>query len=163
MSLIIASASFTRPTDTVAYAVGDIIGNSLTASAVVPLGYYFGSDVNPTARLIRQARIVRSTAVTTMAMRLWLFRGQPFTAGGYPADNAALGLSRNAALQCGGMVNFATTDFAAQNACAVAVNNIASPFAVASDAPIFGLLEARTAVALGNAEQFEIALVASRL
>lgn len=163
MSLIIASAGFTRPADAVAYAAGDIVANSLTANAVVPLSFYFGGDVNPTPWLIRQARLVRSSAVTTMAFRLWLFRGQPYAAGGYPADNAALAFSRAAALQCIGSLNFLTTDFAAQNACAVAVNNIAAPFVVYPDAPVFGLLEARTAVALGNAEQFDVALTASRL
>ena len=59
MSFIsIATASFTRPADTTAYASGDLVANSTTAGSVIPMTFV----IRPENRgsMIRRARIKKS-------------------------------------------------------------------------------------------------------
>jgi hypothetical protein len=79
--------SFTRPSDTTAYASGDLIANSTTAGSVVPLSWAFPSNA---PSLISAIRLTISTALVTNAtFRLHLLNAIPtFTAAG---DNSAFG------------------------------------------------------------------------
>ena len=77
-------ASFTRPADTTAYTAGDLVANSTTAGAVVPLTFTRSPTIGNL--FIRRLRFYKSgTSITNASFRLHLFRAAPtFTAG----DNA---------------------------------------------------------------------------
>jgi len=81
------SASFTRPNDTTAYAVGDLVANATAAGAVVPLQIAPGNQFpNGVTRLTR-ARLVKSgTGVANAGFRVHLYETAPTPANG---DNAA--------------------------------------------------------------------------
>jgi hypothetical protein len=160
MKIIVPATRFTRPADTTAYAVGDHVANSTTAGSVTPLTFSL-KGVNMKSRLIG-ARIIRGSTAVDMAFRLWLYNDNPAADGAYIADNAAFaGINTLAALnKVVGQVSVATGDFVAGTSAAIALGYpTVSPVVDSSiDKALYGLLEARTAVALGNAETFDVAL-----
>ena len=86
--------TITVPADTNAFAVGDLIGNSLTASAVQPIVFALPRP----SGILTGARAAVSVAtgvpvVANLAFDLLLYRSQidvPFAAAAYPASNAPL-------------------------------------------------------------------------
>lgn len=90
MSLtVVVSASFTRPSDTTQYAVGDLVANSTTAGSCVPLKFGPVVEAQGDACRIEAARIFKTgTSVTSAAFRLHLWRIDPGTPGN--GDNGAL-------------------------------------------------------------------------
>jgi hypothetical protein len=83
MSRNIASARFTRPSDTTAYASGDLVANSTTAGSVAAMQI----AVTPGLRQLRRVRIhTSSTNVTNAAFRVHFYGSAPTAANG---DNAA--------------------------------------------------------------------------
>lgn len=87
MSFIsIATASFTRPADTTAYASGDLVANSTTAGSVVPLTF----TIRPEARgsMIRRVRIKKSgTSVSSASFRVHFYETGTITCAN--GDNGA--------------------------------------------------------------------------
>lgn len=84
MRIISATATFTRPSDTTAYASGDLIANSTTAGSVTPLtfrvGYGNGFELN-------RVKIKFNSATPTNAkFKLHLYGSSPTVTNG---DNAA--------------------------------------------------------------------------
>lgn len=175
-----SQASFTRPADTTAYASGDNMATTTTAASVVPLKF-LASGAKSGSGLILGGRMAKSQAnVANASFRLRLFSREPFAAGSYPADNAAI-VATYAALQFQiGFIDF--TSWNAESAAAwsnampntrnAMSFNLAGPMRSNVDAqfagpigPIFesqviyGLLEARAAYApASNSEQFTINL-----
>jgi hypothetical protein len=89
------SASFTRPNDTLAYAVGDLVANSTTAGAVVPLQVPLGNIVAVGHGITRitRARLTKSgTSPANANFRIHLYQGAPTPANGdngaWSSDNA---------------------------------------------------------------------------
>jgi hypothetical protein len=83
------SASFTRPNDTTAYASGDLVANSVTAGAVVPLRIDLGNvaAVGHGMTRITRARLTKSgTSPTNANFRIHLYEAAPTPANG---DNGA--------------------------------------------------------------------------
>lgn len=88
------SASFTRPADTTAYAVGDLVANSVTAGSVVPMAFKLTNSFPMGQFRLTRARLYKSGAVITNAtFRLHLYQALPTVTNG---DNGAW-LSSNAA------------------------------------------------------------------
>lgn len=78
-------AKFTRPADTNAYSIGDLVANSTTAASVVAMQF----DVGPCTGIgkIPRARVYTSnTALTNAQFRLHLYASAPTAANG---DNGA--------------------------------------------------------------------------
>ncbi len=91
------AANFSRPADNTAYSAGDIIANSGTGSAVVPITFTLD---RPSGRITGCRCVVTPASgnlvITALDFDLLLFRPEasiPFAAAGYPADNAALPIS----------------------------------------------------------------------
>jgi hypothetical protein len=83
--IAVLSASFTRPNDTNIYALGDLVANSTTASAVIPLA--FPGNV-PFGYMARRCRIKKSgTGVTSAAFRVHVYSTGTITAAN--GDNGA--------------------------------------------------------------------------
>ncbi len=147
-----ASASFIRPSDTTAYASGDLVANNTTAGSVLPLAFAIGEAGQ---QLIRRAKISKSDAsLTNASFRLHLYRNSPTCTNG---DNGA----------------WLTTKLGYVGAMDVTVDKAFSDGAVGVGAPLagtdmcvdvgtsrflYGLLEARSGYTPVSAEQFDVTL-----
>lgn len=120
------SATMTRPADTTAYAIGDLIANSTTAGSVVPIVL---SDVTKGpgfgARVTRIRLWKSSGGVTSANIRIHLWEGTAPTVGN--GDNGVVSLTSGAASYRGsydvtsmvafsdGGAGFVNCDFAANS------------------------------------------------
>lgn len=110
----VAAAAYARPADATAYAVGDIIANSLTAASVIPLTFAAARAAGGSGRVTGARCLLWAASGTIVlpAFDLLLFRpeaGIPFAAAGYPADNAALSVSIAAFRHLIGVLNFSAS------------------------------------------------------
>jgi hypothetical protein len=91
-TIAVASANFTRPSDTTAYAFGDLIANTTVANTVVPMQFTV-ARVAAGSGFIRRIRLRKSSITTTLAQfRLHLYTTSPTQTGAGGAntgDNAA--------------------------------------------------------------------------
>jgi hypothetical protein len=83
--IAVASANFTRPADTNAYAVGDLIANSTTAGSVVPLSLAVSRASDKTGMVRRLRLKTNDTAWANATVRVHLFKNTPTLSVG---DNA---------------------------------------------------------------------------
>lgn len=151
---------FTRPANTTAYAIGDLIANSATAGSVVPLA--FGISKSGTGEgCIKGLRLFKSTATVTLAaFRLNLFSASPVVTNG---DNGALAVSTAANFLGYIDVDMATGAFV--TAANAMQNAIASPDLMydlgdySRGRVIYGLLEARAAYVPASGEVFAATLL----
>lgn len=149
-----ASATFTRPADTTAYANGDLVANSTTAGSVVPMSFTALQSVNRGGR-IKAAKVAFSdTVLTNASFRLHLYNASPVPANG---DNGAWSTSLVANylgyIDC--TVAQAFTDGAAGRAVAVAATGDGINF---TSATVYGLLAATAAYTPTSAEVFTVTL-----
>lgn len=80
-----ASASFTRPSDTTAYANLDVVANSTTAASVTPMSF----PVPTTGIRLQRVRVILSDATATNAkFKLHLYGSSPTLTTAH-GDNAA--------------------------------------------------------------------------
>lgn len=154
----IPSASFSRPADTTAYALGDLVANSTTAGSVVPMSLTV-ARVNAGTGQILRARLSKSgTSVTNASFRVHLFKTAPATVTN--GDNGAFSVSGVAA----GYLGFAdiTTDQAFTDGCSGrAIPYTGAPILFQSGAAvqtIYALIEARGAYTPVSAETFTVEL-----
>src|SRR5690349_6681850 len=90
---IITATAFTRPSDTTAYASGDLVANSTTAGSVTPISLTAKSGTAG-YRAIKRVRLKKSgTSVTNASFRAHFYTASPVASNG---DNAAW-LTDNAA------------------------------------------------------------------
>lgn len=154
-SNILASASFTRPADTTAYASGDLVANSTTAGSVAAMQFTV-ARIAAGSGMIRRARIRKTgTSITNAQFRLHLYSAAPTASNG---DNGAW-LTDNAANYLGSFdvtLDKAFTDGAAGNGVPVSGSEI--NFALASGQKVYGLLEARGAYTPASGETFTVSL-----
>ncbi len=104
------TATFSNPASAGAYASGDIIANSGTGAAVVPLT--FNLDF-PTGRIFGCSCVVTPASgnlvITACDFDLLLFPSGlllPFAAAGFPADNAAMAISAASMRELIGVFSF---------------------------------------------------------
>lgn len=82
-----ASADFTRPADTTAYASGDLVANSTTAGSVTPMQFIMPASISGHIH-IHRCRLLKSDASTTnAAFRVHFFTSSPVFSNG---DNGAI-------------------------------------------------------------------------
>lgn len=153
--IVVASANFTRPADTTAYAVGDLIANSTTAGAVAPLQFTVSRTVDGSF-MIRRARVKKTgPSVTNAQVRLHLYKQSPAASNG---DNGVWLTDEK--LYLGSMD--VTPDRAFTDAAkGIGVPNAGSEINGTPDVGtqlIYGLLEARAAYVPASAEVFTVTL-----
>jgi hypothetical protein len=163
-------ATFTRPADTSAYAIGDLIANSTTAASVVPMEFTAGrfdaaNALQNRSVIITSARIIAATGAPTILPRLNLYATNgPFAAGSYPADNASLrgasGALTVAALSIEQVVGDVTAWTQASASSAYADLTLSTPLAITTDTSgkLRGLLEARNAATPTSALAYTVIL-----
>lgn len=149
------TATFTRPSDTTAYASGDLVANSTTANQVAPLQFTVARESGGSG-MIRRARIRKSgTSVTNAAFRLHLYNVSPTASNG---DNGAW--LTNQSIEYVGALDItcdrAFTDGAIGNGTPTVGFEI--NFKLESGSILYGLLEARGAYTPASAEVFLVEL-----
>jgi len=138
------SASFARPNDTLAYASGDLVANSTTAGAVVPMQIPLGqiAAVGHGLTRITRARLTKSgNGIANASFRVHLYEAIPTPANGdngaWSTDKAANWLGN---IDITSMLAF--TDGATGTGSATAGSEM---FLRLASGTIFALLEARGA------------------
>jgi hypothetical protein len=87
------SASFTRPSDTTAYASGDLVANSTTAGSVTPLTLTLTNPAQVQTNIVRCRLSKSGTTPTNANFRVHLYTASPTVANG---DNGAWSSSKAA-------------------------------------------------------------------
>lgn len=156
-------ATFSRPNDTTAYAVGDLVANSVTAGSVVPMSFTV-TRVAAGAAMIRRVRFKKSgTTITNAQFRLHLYKVSPTPSNG---DNGAWLTTESTYL---GSVDFDLTGGNARvftdAAKVIGVPAVGSEiiFALTSGQVIYGLIEARAAYTPAANETFTVVLELAQL
>ncbi len=149
------SANFTRPSDTTAYASGDLVANSTTAGSVVPLTFTIDPSGGGGDYLIRRIRLKKtSTSTTNASFRLHLYLGSPVPTNG---DNGAWLTSESIYIGAFDVtVDRAFTDFS--KGIGVPVTGSEVSFATHPSGTVYGLLEARAAYTPASAEVFTVVM-----
>lgn len=162
-----SAPTFTRPNNTTAYALGQLVANSTTAGSVVPLAFNTSRSMEG-SYVIRRARISKSTtSVTNSQFRLHVYATSPVASNG----DGGVWLTTEA-----GYIGFiditvdkAFTASAVGHGYAV-YNTVQSQLAnrnknpssnlvsTASAHQVFGLLEARAAYTPGALETFTVSI-----
>lgn len=162
--VLIAAAAMTRPADTTAYAVGDLVANNTAAGSVAPLVFAnVGRGAFREGGRIIGARILKTTNVVANAQfRLHLFTGAvPVVANG---DNGAFAPNDASLANWAGSIDITCDVASAGRAIGRGNPAAAQPNGVPFHCPdpnaltLWGLLEARAAYTPGNAEAFTVSL-----
>jgi hypothetical protein len=157
----LVGASFTRPADTTAYAVGDLVSNSTTAGSVAALEFTVIGTAGDKGTLDFATIRKTGTGVANAAFRLHLFKDAPATITN--GDNGAFSVS-GAADYVGALdivVDRALTDGAFGRG--LPVIGIPLPFECATGVlKLFGHIEARGAYSPALSEVFYPVLGVSR-
>lgn len=86
------SASFSRPADTVAYDIGDLIADTTVAGSITPMVFPIARKNGGTGVLVRVRATCTDTALLNKTARLHVFKTKPTSSAG---DNAAFAGSVN--------------------------------------------------------------------
>lgn len=145
-------ASFNRPANTTAYALGNLVANSTTAGSVVPMSFT-ASRATGKGGMVRRARIRKTgTGLTNASFRLHLYGASPTPSNG----DGGVWLTDKALDYIGAIdvtVDRAFTDGAAGNGVPITgaeINYVADT--------IYGLIEARGAYTPASGETFTVDL-----
>jgi hypothetical protein len=148
----LASASFTRPADTTAYASGDLVANSTTAGSVVAMTLAISSG--PLPARIRRVRLSADKAdATNFTFRVHLFGVLAITCAN--GDNGAFSVNKAASYL--GQIDIATGQLFTDGAVGAATCDI-----LHSGGSVYALLEARAAYTPASASVFTLTLEADQ-
>lgn len=152
------SSNFTRPSDTTAYASGDLVANSTTAGSVVPLSWTVGNADE--GMMVKRIRIKKSgTTVTNASFRVHLYESSPTCSNG---DNGTWLTTVSNYMGCMDItVDKAFSDAAAGVGSVPSGNGteiVLSVLTGATDKTIYGLVEARAAYTPASGEIFTVIL-----
>lgn len=158
----VVAGTLTRPADMIAYAAGDLVANSATATSVAAIALA-AARVNGGTGLIRRVRLstTRTGASGTDVLRVHLFRNDPALASGIAnGDNGAFSVNGVAAIHLG-HADVTLDRVFRDGAKGVAIPAVGSDIlfdAGPSTTNIFALIEARGAYAPASGETFTVAL-----
>lgn len=157
----IPSASFNRPADTIAYALGDLVANSTVAGSVVPMTFKI-ARIQGGCGVIRRVRLQTSNpSLSNAQFRVHLFQDLPAVTGGDNAALAANGIAKR---------HFGTFDVTLVNVHSDGAGGAGPPVTGAEVAfdldpgkdTVYALLEARAAYAPLSGETFKLFLEVTR-
>lgn len=155
-----STGTITRPSDTTAYAIGDLVANSTTAGSVTPFEMASTAKANPPGSfIIRRVRLRKSTSTLTNAsFRVHLFAISPtVTVGDNAAFNVSGVLQTNGALPYLGYTDITLdTGFSDGAKGFSGTSFVDMQVKLASGTSIYALLEARAAYTPASAEQFMV-------
>lgn len=153
--IVQSSSSFTRPADTTAYSIGDLVANSTTAVNVVPLSFVFPS---PNLKIWRAGVTFNSATPTNGKFILYLYRSSPTVTNG---DNGAW-LSTESGFLGSIAIDASTLTFSDKTTGYgyYILSSTSSPLAFSNppNTIVYGLLAAAAAYTPTNAEVFTVTL-----
>jgi len=150
--------TFTRPSDTTAYTIGDVVCNSTTAPVVITFSN-MPKGSNGVGMIQDSLCVTSANQSTKPDIDLYLFDTSPTIDN----DNAAYTPTDAELLTLVGVVNFAASDFKAGDITSGAggnafchVRNLAMPFKCTgmTDNALYGVVQARNAYTPVSAEVF---------
>jgi hypothetical protein len=150
------SQSFTRPSNTTAYNLGQLVANSVTAGAVVPMSFNVGGNSMPGQFRLSRIRLFKSgTSSANAQFRLHLYSAPPTLANG---DGGAW--STNQAASYLGSIDVAGMKAFTDGCCDVGDDAAGAEHLVRlpGGTAFYGLIEARAAYAPVGNEQFTVTL-----
>lgn len=157
MKIISTSATITRPSDTTAYASGDLIANSTTAGSVTPLTFYVGYG---TGFKINRVKVkFNSTTPTNAKFRLHLYGASPTPTNG---DNGAWLTTESSYLGAVDIDASALTFSDSTSAYGIYVNTALTETPILDmgiNGVLYGLLTATAAYTPTSGEIFTISLI----
>jgi len=155
----VASASFSRPADTTAYAVGDLVANATAAASVVPMQFSVARVADKSFRILR-ARLKKSgTATANASFRIHLHRDDPSGASGIANGDNGAWLTREASYI--GAIDVTLDKAFSDGAKGIGIPNEGVAIAAVPSAGtqlVYGLIEARAAYAPASGETFTVTL-----
>jgi len=153
----IASGSFARPANTVQYAAGDIVANSVTAGSVVPVALAAGV---PNHRgVVNRVRLFKSgVSLVASAFRVHLFERLPTSAAG---DNAAISVNGRLARHIGS-VDLTIATAHSDGAGAIAAPASTTVYEADGAGQLYALVEARDTYTPVSGETFAVTLEVTR-
>jgi hypothetical protein len=155
MQVYNTSVSFTRPSDTTQYTIGDLVANSTTAGSVVPMVFPLGNiSAQGQFRLTRVRLAKNTTGVTSSTFRVHLYSASPTIASG---DNAARSTTLSGWL---GAIDVPAMTAFSDGAAAVGAAVAGSEFLVrlAAGSTVYCLLEALGTYTPASGEIFTLTL-----
>lgn len=165
--IVNVSDSFTRPADTTAYAIGDLVANSTVAGSVVPFTFSGAGRFAQGAGVVSRCRLFKtSTTLTNAQFTVHLFKTSPTVTVG---DNAAFNVA--GVFACNNGLNYIgkfpiTMDTAfsdgANGAATPGANTDDMHFKLSAGTSLFALLEARAAYVPVSGEVFTAILEAEQ-
>ncbi len=151
----IATASFTRPSDTTAYASGDLVANSTTAGSVVPMTLTVARNAGGTGVIQRVRLKISGTVITNASFRVHFYRASPTVTNG---DNGVWLSTESTYLGwCDVTVDKAFSD----GAKGIGIPGSGAGTVISFDASaksLYALIEARAAFTPISAEVFTLAV-----
>lgn len=157
MKIINTSSSFTRPSDTTAYASGDLVANSTTAGSVTPMTFSIGYGTG--LKVYRASVKFNSSTPTNAKFRLHLYSSSPTVTNG---DNGTWLSTESGYLGAIDIDASALTFSDSTSAYGIYVNTALSiPMLIVSgvNATVYGLLAATAAYTPTSAEVFTVTLL----
>lgn len=155
--LITASASFTRPADTTAYAFGDLVANNTTAGSVTPLTIPAITFANDAKGRVTGGKLYKSgTTPTNAIFRIHLFSASPTVNNG---DNGAFSCADKDTYL--GSLDASTSLVFTDGCFGYFIPNFGDYVAITPATgtdDIFALIEARDAYTPASAEVFTVVL-----
>ena len=154
----VVSGTFSRPADTTAYTIGDIVANSTTAGSVAPVALAVARANGGTGSILRARLSTTKTGLAgTEIFRVHLFTTSPTVSSG---DNAAISVAGRAAGYIGAF------DVTMSQVYNDGAKGIAGPLqgsqvvfvAGGATTNVWAVLEARTAYTPASGETFVIEL-----
>lgn len=150
-----ASASFTRPSNTTAYAAGDLVANNTTAGSVTPMTFSFNLGRRLT---LTHAKLIKSQdTLTSATFRLWLMTASPTVTNG---DNGAIAGTFLSTVICEPIAIDAAATLTGGGANG---SSFFTPGLIIVPPVVYGLLEATAAYTPASAETFTIELTGDGL
>lgn len=150
------SDSFTRPADTTAYAIGDLVANSTTAGSVTKLTFANVVRQQGGGGMLRRARLRKSGVATSNAVfRLHLWSASPATVTN--GDNGAFSISGSADYL--GAIDITIDQAFTDGAVGYGIPRVGGEINLdipSTGTTIYGLLEARAAYTPTSAEVFAV-------
>jgi hypothetical protein len=155
MQLYNTAASFTRPADTTAYAIGDLVANSTTAGSVVPMSFPLGNAFGQGQFRVTRVRLSKtSTTTANSTFRVHFHSASPTYAVG---DNAARSTTLSGWL---GAIDVPAMTAFSDGTAATGAATAGSEFLIrlAAGTTVFCHLEALAAYVPTSAESFTLTL-----
>jgi hypothetical protein len=153
LQVVAATAGFTRPADTTAYADGDLLANNTTAGSVVPLVFAIPRNSSKPLK-VKRVYVSKSTeTVANTSFRVHFWTASPTSTNG---DNAAL-RSGTAASYIGYVAIGSFIGMASGSAGWGGAVEGSEPMTISSGATtlsLYALIEAKAAYAPGSEETF---------